>query len=1125
MRSTSVDVRCDRLKGADSPRRPVRHEPLATYTLPAFRPATGGPLTSGGASVTTATVTVLFCDIAGSTDLLTRLGEEAGEHARRSYFRALRNALEDHAGSEIKSLGDGLMATFPSASDAVASAIEMQRNIARLNRREPALELGLRVGISHGEATAEDDDWFGTPIVEASRLCEAAAPGQVLASDIVRAVARRRHGPAFASVGAVPAKGLPGGVDAVEVAWIPPDPDESPLPAPLAASVSDVFVGRTRELDELQRAWKSAVAGERFAVLLGGEPGIGKTRLAAEMARLAHAEAGVILHGHCDEGLAVPYQPFAAALRPLLAEFGDADLAAAVGDDGPHLARLLPELGPRLSVTPAAASDPDSDRFLLFEAVTRALAAASEHNAILLVLDDLHWASKPTLLLLRHVLRSEIPMKVMVLGTYRDTDLDPGHPLADLLADLRRDGGADRLLVEGLGVDDVEDFVAAASGFAADDRMTAFAAALHDETDGNPFFVKEVLAHLAETGRLRDHDDLTGGGAHGVTELPDSVREVVGRRLARLSPAAQQALTVAAVVGRSFAPSFLERVAEAGDPDRVLDALDEAVQAQLVVDAGGGRLEFVHAIVRHALYGGLTSARRMRLHGRVGEALEAGGRAHRQAAVLAMHFAEAAADGYAEQAARYGLDAALDALARSAFEEALDHLERSLASLEMIDDPDRALRLEVLITLAETHTHHGSDWEACRVAAVAAAEDARAVGSADGLARAAAAATRFFPVGGDAPDVIAIARAACEAPGVNPGLRARVMSGIILAGLAHHLGDLDAVSQEAVALAEQSDDVAAMSVALTARGFVLHHFGRARECLEIGDRAVHLVDASFQGPILHSGLYERARARLALGDVAGFNADTEELEQAAERMRGQYGFWAVNHRIVHMLISGDFAAAEAAAITALADVRHANDQFLCLAQIMVAMWEQGRFSELVPAITDVAAGQPSIMAFGAGLAAIAAEAGEFDVARSAFERTHASGAAGLPPDATWLGGVALLAQAAAHLGAVDAAADLTSALEPHSGTLVVVASAVAAIGAADRYLGMLAALRGDDAEAAERYDAALALETAAGSRPLMTRTKLWRARLHGSAELAAEVTADADALGMAGVAAQARELL
>lgn len=1072
----------------------------------------------------TATVTLLFCDIAGSTDLLTRLGEERGEHARRAYFRALRDALDDHGGSEVKSLGDGLMASFPSASEAVASAIEMQRNIARLNRRDPTLELALRVGIAHGEATAEDDDWFGTPVVEASRLCEAAAPGQILATDVVRAVAQRRHGAAFGGPRSVPAKGLPGGVTAVEAMWTPPDPDESPLPGPLAASVSDVFVGRTRELDDLQRAWKAAITGERAAVLLGGEPGIGKTRLAAEMARLAHAEAGVVVYGHCDEGLAVPYQPFAAALRPLLAELRDADLAEVVGADAPHVTRLVPELGARLAVTPVPAADPDSDRFLLFEAVARVLAAASEPNAILLVLDDLHWASRPTLLLLRHLLRAEIPMKVMVLATYRDTDLDPGHPLADLLADLRRDGGADRLHVEGLGVDDVEDFVAAASGFTADDRMSAFAVALHDETDGNPFFVKEVLAHLAETGRLRDHGDLAGAEPKDVAELPDSVREVVGRRLARLSPAAQQALSVAAVVGRTFPSSLLERIPDAGDPDHVLDALDEAVQSQLLVDVGGGRLEFAHAIVRHVLYGRLISARRIRLHGRVGEALEAGGAVRRHAAVLSMHFAEAASDGYANRAARYGLDAAREALARFAFEEAIDHLERAAASLGVAEDPDRALRLEVLVTLAEAHSHAGSDWEVCRAAAVAAADDARSIGSAEGLARAAAAATRFFPVGGDAPDVAAMARDAIAAEGVSPGLRARVMSGVVLAGLGYHLGDLDAVSREAVALAEDADDVHALSVALTARGFVLHHFGRAQECLEVGDRAVNLMGADESASVRHAGIYERARARLALGDVAGFDADTAELERAGARMRGQYGFWAVNHRIVGMLLDGQFAAAEASATAALADARHSNDQFLCLGQVMVAMWEQGRFDELVPAIADVAATQPSIRSFTAGLAAIAAEAGDLDTARAAFDQTLADGVKGLPPDAAWLGGVALLTQAAAHLSATDVAPELAAALEPHSGTLVVVASAVAAIGAADRYLGMLAALAGDKDLAGDRYASALELESAAGSPPLMTRTKLWQARLTGSPSLAADVAEDADALGMAGVAAQARAL-
>jgi class 3 adenylate cyclase len=264
------------------------------------------------------TATILFTDLVGSTAMTTALTLDRADELRKTHFALLREGVAAFGGDEVKNLGDGLMVAFSSVRDAVGCAVAMQQAIDRYNRRGRDAPLGIRVGISIGDVTSEDRDYYGVAVVEAARLCATAEGGQILCHEVVARLAGGPGGYTFQPIGALQLKGLPEPVPASQVAWEPVH-GGLPLPPGLSAESALRFVGRTAERATLEAAWKAAVAGNRRAVLVSGEPGIGKTRLLTEAALAAHAAGGTVLYGRCDEELALPYQPFVEALRHYVA--------------------------------------------------------------------------------------------------------------------------------------------------------------------------------------------------------------------------------------------------------------------------------------------------------------------------------------------------------------------------------------------------------------------------------------------------------------------------------------------------------------------------------------------------------------------------------------------------------------------------------------------------------------------------------------------------------------------------------------------------------------------------------------------------------------------------------------
>jgi len=989
--------------------------------------------------------TILFTDLVGSTALSQSLAPQVADEVRRDHFDVLRKSIAQAGGSEVKNLGDGLMVSFSASSSALSCAIAMQQGVETQNRQN-GRDLGVRIGISSGEVTREGKDYFGDPVVEAARLCARAEGGQILAAQIVQIMAGRRSPVALRPLGELQLQGIADPVSTLEVAWEPVQaeveaPDGVPLPRRLARRPGPSVIGRRDQLTALAESLKRVSSGAgREVLLIGGEAGQGKTTLAAEASRRAHDAGAIVLLGRCDEDLGVPYAPFAESLSHYVSHAPQEVLEAHVAAQGADAVRVARTLGSRLGeLPPLREVDGETERYLLYGAVTALLGSASQVAPVVLVLDDLQWADAASLQLLRHLVREGESLRLLVIGTYRDDELSASHPLAVTLSALRREPGVDRLTLKGLDDGEVVEYLEAAAGQTLSRSGVELAHAVYGETDGNPFFVSEMLRDLADSGTIFQDSAgrWTARDLHEVS-LPNSVTEVVTARVARLGERAVGTLSMAAVIGRDFDLARLGTVLDR-DEDELLDLMDSAVRVALVreVPDAPGHYMFAHALVQRTLYQQLGATRRARAHRRVAEALEqSGADVGGRAGELAHHWFHATQLVDAEKAISYSRRAGQEALAALAPEDAVRYFEQALDLHDHAPGSDPALGVRLRLELGMAQQQAGiADY---RDTLLAAAQGAKEAGDSEGLVHAALANHRglYSALGVVDEERVSVLEAALAAISADDSRERALLLATLCSELTY--GPLDRrleLARQAADMAERLDDPATIVDVVSLQRQPLSTPELLQDRLLTSERAVALSrrlddparrfwsSCADRLNAVQGGEFERARERLAA------------MVALSDRLRQPTLQWVTAyHDTVEASLVGEPDRSEGLAAKAL-EIGSASGQPDAMAfygaQLMLARYQQGRLGELGPLIEDVARQNPRVAAYQACLAASRLEEGRDDEALLLLEAASGSGFSNVHPDPAWLDALSMYGRVAIELGVREPAALLVTLLAPY----------------------------------------------------------------------------------------------
>jgi DNA-binding SARP family transcriptional activator/tetratricopeptide (TPR) repeat protein len=846
---------------------------------------------------------------------------------------------------------------------------------------------------------------------------------------------------------------------------------------------SQPLVGRGAELRELEQWW-TALDGER-ALLLCGESGIGKSRLLVEQAQLVHGDGAVSIGGRSPEETIVPYQPFVQAIAHYAREVDGPRLEAAMQGWGPELARVVPEVGRKLpQLTSVEAGDAETDRYRLFEAIATLLGMIAEPAPLLLILDDLQWADRPSLQLLRHLIRSPLAGRLRILGVYR-----LGEPLPPALegaiTELSRDGLLRTLELTGLPESDAIELVRLRAGSTLPQGLMH---ALYRETEGNPLFLQQMVRHLADSGVSPERASAAELARAG---LPAGVRGLISRRLARLSPDCVELLRVASVIGRDFDTALLEAVLSF-DEDRFFSALEEALAAGLIAEWTAhtigythmGGYAFAHTLIRETLYEGMSTHRARRLHHRVGLELERREGPERVAA-LALHFTSSDDRADALRAVDYAMRAGAQATEMLANDDAAEHYERALRVLERSDPDALDRRLALLLQVGEAHVRAGerpAAWDAF----VRAAELADRLGDTEALTRAAIGASWRYtqPPGVVDEELIGLLdRAVAATEGQVSVTRVRLLGR--LCGAIYYSSrraEMESLSSEATALAAQLDDPQATALAAAARrraswgpGDLAGRLADSTEILQAAGRAGN-------GELMLTGNAWLVVDLLERGDRVGVDAQIEAFEAGARRLRQPLFSWqAAIWRTMLALIEGRLADGERLAHEALSigmrqDATTASQYFG--AQLMALRREQLRFGELEPAARGFLESNPDRLVWRLALTVLLCDADRHDEAREALEPVTEASLRALTRDLDWIPTLTLLAEAAVVLEDRPRARLLYELLAPHAGTVIVVGAGTVCRGALDGYLGVLAQTFGDSERAVAHLDAAIGLNQA-----------------------------------------------
>ncbi len=880
----------------------------------------------------------------------------------------------------------------------------------------------------------------------------------------------------------------------------PDDTIERVVTLPPAEAPS--FLGRDHALSELNAAIVQSLQGRGALVLISGEPGIGKTRLIGELSARAERAGVTALAANCWEGGEAPvFWPWVQVVRAFIRSLDPGELQRALGAGASEIAQLVPELGGEPGRQPAAAGDA---RFRLFDAISSSLRRAAVAKPLLIAIDNLHAADEASLRLLRFLASDLRDARVLLLGSYRDSDAGSGTPLWRLLGELGSE--VHRIALTGLEPDDVGQLIREYGARTPDPELSR---ALHARTQGNPFFVREVLR-------------LLGTGPAALDGVPDSVAQVIERRLSRIGDEALALLRRASVLGAEFTLELLADVS--GMPvERMQHWLPALLSSRLLArDRVQDRYRFAHALVREVCYGQLDPASRHRLHREAARAIEA--RPQPPAAEVAFHYVRA---GSPEDLARAlaSTEAAAQAARRlGAHEDAATHLERALGLLDQLEGDHDVHRCELLLELGAVLMARGAVADAQQTLARA-ARIARARNDAERLARAALEFGVEFGAGASNDREIELLEAALAAlprlPTEASALRARLLSRLSRALLFDvRNAECGALAQSALALARRAGDPSTLASVLYAHHQTLGAYAPAETRAAIADEVVQLAESSGD-----RGLAMQARA-LRLGDllelteIDRYRAECASYARLVQNDKHVTAAWHVPmQRATLAMLAGQFAEAERLGAEGLSlgrRIAHQGIEVFHHSVLMTIRYLQGRHGELLPVLQHGAEAYPTVPVFRSGLALAHAERGERVPAGLAFERLAADDFRAVPRDFLWGFNLALLSITAHFLGDAGRAAQLYDWLLPQARYNVrVTRIGISSIGAVDHYLGLLASTMGRSEAAVEHFVAAVASHQRQGALAMLANSSFQLARVRaarGEVGLAAEPRRSAEEL-------------
>jgi class 3 adenylate cyclase/DNA-binding CsgD family transcriptional regulator len=1044
---------------------------------------------------------ILAADVAGYS-LLMNTDEDATYMAWRSArAEVIDPGIATGQGRIVKHTGDGFLAEFPTVLAAVECAVGIQ---SQMGLRNESLENGrrfeFRIGINLGDIIVDSEDIHGDGVNIAARLeAIAEAGGVCISADVYRQV-RNKPGFEFEDLGEHSVKNIAAPIQVYRVTRdelvekpadlsttpdpFPPDSgvkkDENPLEAMLENMASTrqqpptMLVGRESEKQSLSEAYAEARQGSGNITLIRGEPGIGKSCLASTFAEAVKDDSTWVVYGQCHETLgSPPFWPWLQILRNLqltddslglspAAIFGD--LAAADKQQNRSSSLLSSDIG--------------SDQFLLFSKIANVLAQYASQRTLILVIDDLHWADKSSLLLLSHICRRLSQQAMLVIGTYRDIEITRKHPLFESLGDISRQATLRRIALKGLSEQDVSGFIENTVSQTLDPEILK---SLYEKTEGNPLFVSEVA-------RILQQENFDRSRGQVAIEIPEGIQEAIGRRLNQLSPQCNELLPIAAVIGRRFSLPVLSQLLPESEQIGLLETLEEAVSRGIIEQRQNtvAEFQFCHVLTRDILYDELSLAKKIILHKKVADALVAlrDGDSEVSAGEIARHYYHAIQGGQSDAAVDYAIEAAEHAIKLSAYDEAREYYELAMDVFNLDERRYAKQKTEVLFHIVECVHAVGSTTEVTADACEVALRAARQTGQYDVFAQ---AACRLVYVERRPNQATRGLKYIQEALSYTPeddlvtrtNLLAYHAMSLCFNG---HRSEAERVSFEALAVARRCDDILVLCNSLCMALLVLR--GRPEklsERIRLGEQAVELAveisRASGHLPILNDPKEWLIMTYQELGDMDKVNALIQQIDTSIEQVYSFKGdYFSAGAKANQALYEGRWQQAEALIETTTelgAGKLDGSAEGVYGVQMFMLNRELGRLPMVQGALKRMLESDNNAV-WAPGLLATYTELGQLDEAREVFEQLAANDFRPLGEGELYLTCLVYVIDACFELNDTDRAAALYQRLVPYSGQMLPHATAVC-YGPADMYLGMLSSLMNHLDEAQELFGKATAL--------------------------------------------------